>query len=91
MISDLFLNLTYWFISFIIMLFPQHDGLAEQITENLSLFFNYLNKANLLFPVSTIITAFSLIILVEVSIFTFKIYNYIYSLVTKSSSIGFKV
>lgn len=77
MITSVLMNLFLTCISFCFSFLPDSDSLPSQISDSLLVFASYFNKADSLFPVSTVFTIIALGVSVELALFFFKLINWV--------------
>jgi len=79
MITEFFLNLPYFFLSWLIGLFPSSNGFPPEVHTAAAALGGYLGILDPLVPIATLATVVSLMFLVEVSIFGFKSLKWVLS------------
>jgi len=77
MILDLLLNILYYLLSAVLIIFPNYNGLPTQIISALDTVQIYLQKANSFLPMDTLMIILGLIFTFEAAILTFKLVNYV--------------
>jgi len=61
----------------VLFVFPNYGGLPSQIVSALDTLQGYLQKANTIVPVDTLLTILALVFTFEAAILTFKFVNFI--------------
>jgi len=79
MISDFFINLGYYGLSFFAALFPLSAGFPAEVQTAFTWLGGYIGILDPLVPVSTLLTCVSIIFSVELAILSFRILSWVYS------------
>jgi len=79
MITDLFINFSYIVINTIVNFFPISSGFGSEVATAFSSLGGYLGVWSPILPISTLATCVSLVLGIELSIFGFKSFKWIFS------------
>jgi uncharacterized membrane protein SirB2 len=77
MITGFLLWILYQFFSLVIYVFPNFGGLPTQMTDALNAMQTYLQKANSILPVDTMLVVIGIALTFEAAVLTFRLTNYI--------------
>jgi len=78
MITDAFINFGHSFISFFINLFPEGSGFPQSFHDATQALGGYLHILDPLVPISVLLTCLTIIFGVEIAIFGFKTFKWIF-------------
>jgi len=76
---DMLLQSVYSFLSFVIGLFPSGTGFPESFHTAFSTLGDYLHILDPIIPINTLLTCLTLVFAVEIAIFGFKTFKWIFS------------
>lgn len=79
MIVDFIVNVAISFFNFIIGLLPNFTGLPSGISSAFSFFQTYWDKASLMFPMDTLFQILSLMIVIEIGVFAWRMWWFSYN------------
>lgn len=72
MIGDLVLNVVFWFLNFLLSVFPASSGFPPEVLNSATTIGGYLHLVSPILPVSTLLTVVGIVFSVEIAIFGFK-------------------
>jgi hypothetical protein len=79
MISSAFIAFGAYVASFILLVFPDSQGLPDEVSEAATYLGGYLGILDPLVPVSTLLTVLTLLVTFELAIFAFKAFRWLFS------------
>jgi len=79
MITTFFLTIATGVLNLIISIFPTSEGLPVEVTNAVTQFGGYVGILGAILPIGTLATVLGLIIAVELGIFGFKGFKWIFS------------
>jgi len=79
MITSSFYALAYYVLSTILLVFPDSTGLSSEMTTAFSTLGGYLNIFEPVLPMATIASALALVISIELIVFSFKAFRWVWS------------
>jgi len=77
MITSLFVTTAYYILSFIIELFPVSAGFPSEVPSAFQYLGGYVGMLDPLIPVDTLLTAVSILLVVELGILSFRILSWL--------------
>lgn len=81
MIPGFFLNLLYYFLSFMISILPVGGTLPQSWVSSLLLMWGYAQSFSYVIPISTLLTVLSLAMTFHISIFAFRLVKWLVHLI----------
>lgn len=79
MITSIFLSLPYYFIAFVISVIPVSTGFPAEFLEAVSGLGGYISMFDMVLPVATLGTVLGIMFSVEIGIFGFKTFKWVWS------------
>jgi len=79
MITETFLQIPYYFVSFIIGIIPASSGFPSEFFDAETGLGGYLGMFDILLPIATLGTVLGIMFSVEIGIFGFKTFKWIWS------------
>lgn len=79
MITDFFLQIPYYFLAFIIGVLPRSEGFPNEFVEAVAGLGGYISMFDMILPVATLGTVLGIMFSVEIGIFGFKTFKWVWS------------
>jgi len=72
MIADLFFNTVFWFVNFLVGIFPLSEGFPQEAHTAMVSLAGYFGMFDALIPMGTLLTCLTLIFTIEIAVFGFR-------------------
>jgi len=79
MIGDLFFKIVFWFANGLVNMFPFSEGFPEEAHSAVAYIGGYFGMFSPLIPMSTLLTAITLVLTVELGVYGFRTLKWVIS------------